>query len=125
MRVKTDSSRAFEYEFNIYLRDYDDLKKAFLTVYNPVVHSISVEGFFYMNEDDFFTKKLSINKRSGDLDNWSKMPLDIIFKWLGIDDSQVCKIEKYKIPTNDSGTMVFRISLDSYPSTFQVPLTSD
>lgn len=123
MRVKTDASRAFEFEFNLYLKDYNDLKKAFLSSYNPAIHSLSIESFFYINEDDFFTKKLSINKRSGDLDNWLKMPLDIISKWLGIDDSQICKIEKYKIPTNDSGTMVFRISLDFYPTVFRAPLS--
>lgn len=125
MRIKTQDTVLFEEEFLYHLCNYETLKAHIIEKYNPNIYSIQVEAYFYLNESEYFTKvkndKKTISKRSMDLDNMIKVGFDQIFKWLGIDDSQVTKIIAEKIPTNDSPTMVFRVSLVRFPELFLVP----
>lgn len=124
VKIKTDETRQFEEEFSYYLSQYDSLKKEITLNYDPRKHSIELEAFFYLNDKDYFTKPKkgfkTINKRSMDLDNMLKVSNDQIFKWIGIDDSQITKITTQKIPTNDEATMIFRISLIPFPELFVV-----
>lgn len=52
---------------------------------------IKIEVFttIYFPQERFFTKKGRISKTSGDLDNYVKLPIDAIFKGLGLDDSLI------------------------------------
>lgn len=128
MRIKTEGTNLFEEEFSYHLSGYDILKSHITDKYNPNIHGIQVEAYFYLNESEYFTKvkngKKTISKRSMDLDNMIKVGFDQIFKWLGIDDSQVTKIIAEKIPTNEQPTMVFRISLVKFPELFVVQTES-
>lgn len=125
MRIKTEATVLFEEEFSYHLSNYETLKSHIIDNYDPHIYSIQVEAFFYLNELEYFTKvkngKKTISKRSMDLDNMIKVGFDQIFKWLGIDDSQVTRIIAEKIPTNEQPTMVFRISLVRFPQLFLVP----
>lgn len=126
-RIKTEEAKLFEEEFSYYLSQYEDLKPHLLSTYDERKHSIELEAFFYLNEDEYFTKPKkgfkTINKRCMDLDNMLKVANDQIFKWIGIDDSQLTKLHSQKIPTNDQATMVFRISLIPIPELFVVQPT--
>lgn len=118
-RVKTDDTKMYERDFVAYLNQYAQSKDLFVSKHDERSHSIQVEAFYYLNSENYFTKPKkgfrSINKRSGDLDNMLKLSFDALFRWVGIDDSQVTKIITEKIPTNDIGTMVFRLTLVKHP----------
>jgi Holliday junction resolvase RusA-like endonuclease len=124
MRVKTKDALAFEAEFLAHLSQYNNLRQHIYDSYNPNKHGIEEEIFFYLNDKEYFTlpKKglRTISKVSIDLDNMIKVANDQVFRWLGIDDSQVVKIHTEKIPTNAQATMVFRISLIPFPELFVV-----
>jgi Holliday junction resolvase RusA-like endonuclease len=127
-RIKTEKAVQFEQEFGYHLVQYNELKAHILDVYDPRMFSILVEAYFYMNEQDFFTKPKkgfkTVSQKSMDLDNMLKVSFDQIFRWMEIDDSQVTKIIAEKIPTNSEPTMVFRISLVKFPELFVVQTES-
>lgn len=120
-RIKTEKFIKWEKEFNVHLSYFNDQKIVMLDYYSKYKHAIKLEMFVYINEKKFFTRpknkkeSKTINKRSGDSSNMIKTSEDQIFNWLGIDDSQVCNIETWKIPTNDEGVMVFRVSIINFP----------
>jgi len=125
-RFKKASTKQYEDEFNYYIQSGNEQRDIFFEKYNPEIFSIKIESFFYINESKYFAKPKNkksgktISKRSMDVDNISKIANDLIFKWIGIDDSQItCSICE-KIPTNDEGSMVFRISLVRFPELFLV-----
>lgn len=130
MRFKKKSTKDFEEEFGLYLRKYNHLKISLLQIYNERQFAIKIESFFYINSKTYFAEPKSvkltktISKKSLDLDNIQKVSNDLIFNWLGIDDSQIVNLCSEKIPTNDEGVMVFRISLCSFPELFVVPAQS-
>lgn len=123
-RIKTKEANQFEFEFTQHLKTFNDLKNEFVSKYRKDFHAVELECYFYVNEKDFFTHpktgNKTISKKSMDVDNMIKVSNDQIFKWLGIDDSQVTKLYAEKIPTNDDYTMVFRISLIQFPELFLV-----
>jgi Holliday junction resolvase RusA-like endonuclease len=125
-RIKTSEFIEWEKDFSSFLGDYSDIKQHLLEKYNDAHHGFMLEIFLYINSDSFFSKPKTkkdhkrISKRSKDVSNCVKTSEDQIFRWLGIDDSQVTKIIAEKIPTNSESTMVFRISLVKFPELFVV-----
>lgn len=127
-RIKTEDFANWEKEFSYWLREYSDLKTHLVAGYDERKHSIQFEMYVYLNDSKYFTKPQKgfrrISKQSGDISNMIKTAEDQVFRWLEIDDSQVTKLISEKIPTNDDGTMVFRISLINRPELFVVPTES-
>lgn len=129
-RIKTEGFIRWEKDFLLYLLKYKTEKDFLINNYNEKTHGIMLEVFLYINESKYFalpkTKKDTkrISKKSKDTSNCIKPAEDQIFRWLGIDDSQVTKIIAEKIPTNDQCTMVFRISLVKFPELFVVSAES-
>jgi Holliday junction resolvase RusA-like endonuclease len=126
-RIKTDDFSSWEKEFAYWLQEYSDLKTHFQAGYVEKKHSICLEMFVYLNDKKFFTKPKNksdfsrISKNSGDISNMIKTSEDQIFRWLGVDDSQVTRVIAEKIPTNSKDpTMVFRVSLQRRPESFLV-----
>jgi Holliday junction resolvase RusA-like endonuclease len=119
-RIKTKDMISWEAEFAYLLSSANEQRKEFLANYDEKKHSFYIEIYFYIKEDKFITKKKTISQKSGDLSNMIKTSEDQVFRWLGIDDSQVTKIVVEKIPTKDSPQIVFMISLLGYPELFSV-----
>lgn len=124
---KNKKTMTFERDFNMYLSQLGRLRKHINDHYNQYIHAIKIESYFYINEKKFFAQPKNmrvdktISKKSLDIDNTPKKVNDLIFRWLGIDDSQIVNTVNWKIPTNDLGTMVFVISLVKFPALFEVP----
>lgn len=74
----------------------DIITKEIKPLEDKEVFKIHVFTTIYFPKERFFTKKGLINKRSGDLDNYVKLPIDAIFKGLELDDSLITyhQIEK-------------------------------
>lgn len=127
-RIKTDEFNRWEKEFLVYLAEYNELRPVLLEGYDARKHSIQLEMFVYLNKDKYFAKVKGgfkrISARSGDVSNMIKTSEDQIFSWLGLDDSLVSRIIAEKIPTDDAGTMVFRITLVEIPELFEVQAQS-
>jgi len=129
-RIKTTEFVAWENEFLHHLKQYDSLKLHLLENYRDDMNCFTLEVFLYLNNEKYFAKPKSkkanktISKRSKDVSNCIKPAEDQIFRWLGIDDSQVSRIIAEKIPTNHDCTMVFRISLVKFPELFLVSVES-
>lgn len=125
-RFKKPKTIKFEKEFNYYLASLGRLRKHIADNYNEYRYAIKIESFFYINEKSYFAKPKNksvtktISKTSIDLDNMQKSVNDLIFKWLDINDSQIVESISHKIPTDDLGTMVFRVTLVNYPELFLV-----
>lgn len=105
--IKTKKGRLFEKAVTDHtlnsLKTLEKFKKAF----EKQTKGIKVTVIIYTHRDKFFTKKGTINKRSGDVDNQLKCLLDNIFKVLGIDDSQIVEISAIKKPWAETKTVVY------------------
>jgi Holliday junction resolvase RusA-like endonuclease len=84
--IKTKECRVFEDQMAGWLLRYEKDKQRFLKQYEAKEHSIILQ--LYIGSPTLYTKKGTINKKSQDFDAF-KVPTDVLFKWLGIDDSQV------------------------------------
>lgn len=118
MRIKTEKTSLWEREFQQYLGMISNYRDDFLKEYDPKRKAIQIDIFFYLNKSVYFTKSGTISKTGKDLDNLIKVGNDQVFKWLGIDDSQVIKLSAEKIPTVNEPSIFYQISLISYPATF-------
>lgn len=118
MRIKTEKTAQWEKDFQSCLYAINKYKDEFLKEYDPKKKAIQLDVYFYLNRDSFFTGSGTINKRGKDLDNLLKVGNDQIFKWLGIDDSQLVKLSAEKIPTINEASIFYQISLISFPATF-------
>lgn len=118
MRIKTEKTSRWESDFQACLSSINKYRDEFLKDYDPKKKAVQLDIFFYLNRDSFFTKSGTINQRGKDLDNLIKVGNDQVFKWLGIDDSQLVKMSAEKIPTINEPSIFYQISLISYPATF-------
>lgn len=94
----------------------------FVKAYDRTQACIHVDAYFYVPKDDFFTKAKSkknprshISRTSLDLDNCLKTAFDVMFGWMGIDDSNVAFINAQKIPTTGDWSMIFKLSIAPFP----------
>jgi len=104
--IKSKKGRKFEKDvIDTCLKSIKSLEKL-RKAYEKNPNGIKVTVITYLERSKFFTKKGTINKRSGDLDNTLKCLLDNIFKVIGIDDSQIVEILAKKIPWKEDKTVV-------------------
>jgi Holliday junction resolvase RusA-like endonuclease len=127
-RNKKTTTRSYEDEFRAHIAEYADLFADFVSTFDDRKHAIKIEAYFYFNEKEFFAKPKKksdtkrISKSCADLDNILKLNFDLIFEALKINDASIVNIEAWKVPTNDAGTMVFRLTHVPFPEMFVVPL---
>jgi hypothetical protein len=105
--IKTSEARAFEQNVKAQLLKQLDKMNYFLETYNKKKHCISTRFYFYIPEKKFFTISDTINEKCLDTSNALKTIEDIIFKMIGIDDSQNVEIYAKKIPYNQNDYRCF------------------
>lgn len=88
MRIKKKETRIWESEFRDYiLANYFQEVSEITKTFDGKKNCLAVRYWFYL---PLITKKGLISKRAGDLDNWLKMPNDMLInKILGLDDSLI------------------------------------
>lgn len=87
--IKTSKCRAFELKLAFELKRYFHLKGIFLKDFDKSTHSIVLFWRFYFPKKEIITKTGVIKERRWDNDNLVKVPRDVFFSWLGIDDALV------------------------------------
>lgn len=101
-RYKAPKTNKFELELKNQLNEFkeelDEFNQSFITH----KHCIHTSIFFYVPKNKFYTKGTKkepskINRNSKDLDNCLKVLQDGVFKFIGVDDCNITKIEAEKI----------------------------
>lgn len=122
-RGKKNETVAFERSMMAYMTVIRDAFKEFVKSYDRTQACIHVDAYFYVPIDDFFTKSKSkknprrhISRTSLDLDNCLKTAFDVMFRFMGIDDSNVAFINAQKIPTDGEWRMIFKLSIAPFPA---------
>lgn len=105
--ISSDAKRKNEINFNRELGKFKSELMEFKSEFDEYLNHIHASFYFYIPSDfgskRFYTrkgKKVKISSRSGDLDNFLKSTIDSIFKYIGINDSYITRIECEKIPSN-------------------------
>lgn len=96
--IKSPEAQSFEKKINLMLNDFEDLFNELRDNYKQDKHAISFDLEVFVPQHEFFTKKQTINQRCLDVTNAFKMLEDIIFKRIGIDDSQIVQASAGKFP---------------------------
>lgn len=94
----------------------------FAKSYCKFTHSVEVEATYYIDEKLFFTKpksqsnpRIELNRNAGDLDNLLKIPIDLIFGYLGINDKTVKRYGNIRQVPSDMNGMAFTLRLLPFP----------
>lgn len=87
-RVKTNEYKTYQTTLESKLNL--NALSCFSRVFDPKKHEIHLNMIVYLK--DLYTKDGRISKLSGDCGNLEKITNDVIFKKLGLDDSQITKI---------------------------------
>lgn len=123
---KKKSTLQYETDFN-FLMGIKDIALAieeFKVIYDDRKHSLKLSCFFYVKEEEFFTKPKNkndfkrISRKSQDLDNLLKINIDLLFKRMEIDDKCITQIYAEKIPTDSDPKIIFHLETVSMPLTF-------
>lgn len=83
---KTSECKKFEQELSRALALYNQSKQLFRNDYDDKKHGIKLALTIYTPK--LYTQRKTINKKSVDFDA-HKVLVDVLFNWLGIDDSQI------------------------------------
>jgi Holliday junction resolvase RusA-like endonuclease len=123
-RFKLPKTKKFGIELK---KQLDQYKEEFDEIYQsfyPHKHCIHTGIYFYVPKNKFYTKGTKkepskINRNSKDLDNCLKVLNDGVFKYIGIDDCNIVKIEAEKIAyKGDKWRVVYQLfirdRLDSF-----------
>jgi hypothetical protein len=97
---------------NIILNEYDSELRAFGAKITKDIHLVDMEVYYF--QSNFYTKKNTISKTSGDVDNPNKILVDEIFKRIGWDDYILGKLSCEKLPS-DKDKVVIRMSTYRLP----------
>lgn len=123
---KVDKAAQYETDFNFLMgmKEIVLAMEEFKVQYNENKHALKLSCFFYVKEEEFFTKPKKkgsarkINRKSQDLDNLLKINIDLLFKRLEIDDKCITQINAEKIPTEHDAKIVFHLETVSMPFSF-------
>jgi len=114
-RYKLPKTKKFEIELNRELSNFKDELNDFCTSFNWFNHVVHCSYFIYIPEKIFFTKikkQKKVSRKSKDLDNMLKVMQDNIFKFIGIDDTFITRLEAEKIPTKkEEWSIVVQLSI--------------
>ena len=105
--IISKEGRDYKEAFLAYLIKKRIESQIFVSQFNSDTHVIEVELNVYLKE--FFTKAGKVNLRAIDLDNCQKINLDIVFRFLDIDDARVVKITSQKMLSDSDA---FEITLN-------------
>ena len=108
--IISKEGRDYKEAFLAYLIKKRIESQIFVSQFNSDTHVIEVELNVYLKE--FFTKAGKVNLRAIDLDNCQKINLDIVFRFLNIDDARVVKITSQKMLSDSDA---FEITLNPVP----------
>lgn len=122
-RKKNDDYETFEKLAHYYLHKIKDELNIFVQSYDPTQKALNFEVFFYVPQDDYFTKakskknpRIEISRNSLDLDNCLKVTIDTLFNLMGINDKNISDIHAKKIPTDSkTHSMIIRMTYASFP----------
>lgn len=84
-RIKTREHRSYQKALESKLNQ--NALSCFSSAFDPKKHEIHLNMIIYLK--NYLTKDGRISQKSGDCANFEKVTSDVIFKYLGIDDSQV------------------------------------
>lgn len=87
-RAKTNDYKQFQKALESKLNQ--NALSCFSSAFDPKKHEIHLNMIIYLK--NYLTKDGRISQKSGDCANFEKVTSDIIFKHLGIDDSQVVQM---------------------------------
>jgi Holliday junction resolvase RusA-like endonuclease len=102
--IKSAEAREFELVFNSYLVEFAQHAKIFLENFDPSLHAIHLQLRFFTK--DFTNKSGSINLTKGDLDNYNKVTIDQVFRFLSLNDALVTNIHSTKLASNVDATEI-------------------
>lgn len=122
-RKKNDDYETFEKLAHYYLHQVKEELSIFVGGYNPTQKALNFEIYFYVPQEDYFTKpksksnpRVEVSKNSLDLDNCLKVTIDTLFNLMGINDKNIVDIHAKKIPTDKkTHTMIIRMTYASFP----------
>jgi hypothetical protein len=86
-RAKTDKTKAWIQEFEALCLMKNLKIKRFAKEFDPQKHYLTIDYNFFLPESELLTQKGSVKKMRFDRCNITKIPTDIISKFLGIDDA--------------------------------------
>lgn len=87
-RAKTNDYKQYQKALESKLNQ--NALSCFSSAYDPKKHHIVLNMIVYLK--DLYTKDNRISRLSGDCGNLEKVTTDIIFKKLGLDDSQITQV---------------------------------
>lgn len=107
-RIKKESTRIYEQEFQYHLNKYKPELNLMKLTFDKTKHFFHVEWTFFIKKQKFFTEKGIINQKfNPDLDNLIKTPQDLIFDHIGND----CFITKFTAEKKPSERDVIQVHI--------------
>lgn len=118
-RVKTGAGLAYEEELEYLLSCRESSLLSFGKEFDPSKNIVKLEIEIY---NPYFFRKADghLNPKSGDIDNSVKVLQDKIFKYAGIDDSAVKRLEVSDYPSDKPG-MVIWLHFQNFPKEKRFP----
>lgn len=104
--AKSPEYRVYECYLSDQYGKFDRDLKTFFEAFNEELDAIESYWVIRVPQNEFFTKKGTINKRCIDASNAVKILEDVLVKHLGIDDSQFVDSNSKKIPVSSSSWSV-------------------
>lgn len=86
------------------MNKYDKELRAFGSKLTKDIHLVDMEIYYF--KKDFYTKKNTISKTSGDVDNPNKILIDEVFKRVGWDDYILGKLACEKLPGKEDKVII-------------------